>query len=179
MAGQILVPLGRSDRVELFLPYVKQIAQPGSKVVFLVQLGPNGFKELIDQLLAIRMGIRSVCLPERIRNEDVENRRRCAEQQVNAVCGSLRERGVKVEVIGYQGQLQGIVHHYLENENVQLVMMRPSTNWLADSLRKIASVFRFLNPPVAPPVLLLHPNNMGGKPNDWPSRPWVNICSRS
>jgi hypothetical protein len=154
MAGQILVPLRRSDRVELFLPYVKQIAQPGSKVVFLVQLGMSGFKELTGQLFAIHVGIRSAYA-------DVENR--CAEQQIDAVCRSLRERGVKVEILGYWGSLQSIVHHYLEKENVQLVMMRPSTNWLADSLRKIASVFRFLNPPVAPPVLLLHPNSIGGK----------------
>jgi hypothetical protein len=90
----------------------------------------------------------------------VENRRRSAEQQINSACRSLRERGVNFEVHGYVGPLQTIVHQYVEKENVQLVMMRPSTNWLADSLRKIASAFRFLNPPIAPPVLLLHPSEV-------------------
>jgi hypothetical protein len=161
VAGQILVPLRRSDRVELFLPYFEQIARPGSKVVFLVELGRSGFKELAGQLLAFHTGIRSAYLLERVCKEDVENRRRSAEQQVNSACRSLRERGVKFEVHGYVGPLQTIVHQYLEKENVQLVMMRPTTNWLADSLRKIASVFRFLNPPTAPPVLLLHPSDMG------------------
>jgi hypothetical protein len=164
MAGQILVPLRRSDRIELFLPYIEQIAQPGIKVVFLVHLGLSGFKELAGQLLALHTGIRSAYLPERICEEDaVENRRRFAERQVNAACQLLRERGVKLEVHGYGGPLQTIVRQYLEKENIQLVMMRPSTNWLADSLRKIASVCRFLNPPIAPPVLLLHPSNMGGR----------------
>ena len=160
MAGQILVPLKRSDRVELFLPYFEQIARPGSKVVFLVELGRSGFKELAGQLLAFHTGIRSAYLLERVCKEDVENRRRSAEQQVNSACRSLRERGIKFEVHGYVGPLQTIVHQYLEKENVQLVMMRPTTNWLTDSLRKIASVFRFLNPPIAPPVLLLHPSEV-------------------
>ena len=164
MAGQILVPLRRSDRIELFLPYIEQIAQPGIKVVFLVHLGLSGFKKLAGQLLALHTAVRSAYLPERICEEDaVENRRRFAEQQGNAACQLLRERGVKLEVHGYGGQLQTIVRQYLEKENIQLVMMRPSTNWLADSLRKIASVFRFLNPPIAPPVLLLHRINMGGR----------------
>jgi hypothetical protein len=160
MPGQILVPLRRSDRVELFLPYVEQIAQPGRKVVFLVALGRSGFKELTGQLLATHTGIRFGYLLERVCKEEVENRRRSAEQQINSACRSLRERGVNFEVHGYVGPLQTIVHQYVEKENVQLVMMRPSTNWLADSLRKIASAFRFLNPPIAPPVLLLHPSEV-------------------
>lgn len=63
MAGQILVPLSGSDRIELFLPYVKQIAQPGMKVVFLVHLGASRFKELTNQLLAIHTGIQPAFLP--------------------------------------------------------------------------------------------------------------------
>jgi hypothetical protein len=162
MAGQILVPLRRSDRIELFLPYIEQIAQPGLKVVFLVQLGSSGFKELAGQLLAIHTGIRSAYLPERICEGDgAEKRRHLAERQVNAACQSLRERGIKLEVHGYEGSLQRIVRQYLDRENVQLVMMRPSSNWLAASLRKIASVLRFFTPPSAPPVLLLHPSNPG------------------
>jgi hypothetical protein len=43
------------------------------------------------------------------------------------------------------------------------VMMRPSSNWLADSLRKLVSPFRFWNSPIATPVLLLHPSNPGGR----------------
>lgn len=161
MPVQILVPLRRSDRIELFLPYVEQISQPGMKVVFLVQLGRSGFRELTGQLLAIHTGIQSAYLPERICEEDaVENRRRSAEQQVKAACQSLRERGVKLEIHSYGGSLQRVVQQYLENQNVQLVMMRPSANWVADFLRKIGSVLRFLKSPVAPAVLLLHPTNI-------------------
>jgi hypothetical protein len=164
MVGQILVPLRRSDRIELFLPYIEQITHPGIKVVFLVQLGPSGCKALAGQLLAIHTGIQSAYLPERICEEDgVEKRRHLTEQQVNAACQSLRARGVKLEVHGYGGSLQRVVRRYLEKEHVQLVMMRPSSNWLAGSLRVIASAFRFWNQPIAAPVLLLHPSSLGGK----------------
>jgi hypothetical protein len=160
MAGQIIVLLRGSDRVELFLPYVEQIAQPGMKVVFLVPLGLRGFKELIGQLVAT--GIRAACLPERICKEDVvEHRRLSAEQQVDSACPELRARGVKFEVHVCGGPLQRIVEDYLKKENVHLIMLRPSHSWIAEYLRKLGWVFRFLKPPVVPPVLLLHPSNIG------------------
>ncbi|HET8917859.1 MAG TPA: hypothetical protein VFN58_07435 [Candidatus Binatia bacterium] len=159
--AQILVLLRRSDPIELFLPYVEQISQPGMRVVFLVQLGRSGFRELSGQLSDIHAGMRSAYLPETSCDEDaVENRIRSAEQQVNAACQSLRQRGVQLEIHSYGGPLQRVVQQYLENQNVQLVMMRPSANWVADLLRKIGSVFRFLKSPAAPPVLLLHPTNI-------------------
>src|SRR5262245_61088888 len=159
--AQILVPLRTSDRIELFLPYVEQISQPGMRVVFLVELGQSGFTELTGQLLTIHTGVRSTDLPGRICEEDAaENKRRSAEQQVHAACQSLRERGVKLEIHYYGGPLQTVVQQYLESQNVRLVIMRPSANWMTDVLRKIGSFFRFLKPPVAAPVLLLHPTNI-------------------
>jgi hypothetical protein len=44
MPSQILVPLKRSDRVEQFLPYIDQVAQPGIQIVFLVPYGSAGKK---------------------------------------------------------------------------------------------------------------------------------------
>ena len=103
------------------------------RVVFLVQLGRSGFRELSGQLSDIHAGMRSAYLPETSCDEDaVENRIRSVEQQVNAACQSLRERGVQLEIHSYGGPLQRVVQQYLENQNVQLVMMRPSANWVAD-----------------------------------------------
>jgi len=97
--AKILVPLRRSDRIELFLPCVEQISQPGMKVVFLVQLGQSGFRELTSQLLAIHTGIRSAYLPERICEEDaVANKRRSDEQQLHVARQSLREKDVKLGI---------------------------------------------------------------------------------
>ena len=163
-AAKILVPLRKSDWIELFLPYVEQISQPGMRVVFLVQLGQSAFRELTSQLLAMHTGIRSTCLPEKICEKDaVENKGQSAEQQLHAACQSLRERGVKLEIHYYGGPLQSVVQQYLQTENVQLVMMRPSSNWITDLFCTIAAVLRFLKPPVVPPVLLFHPTNISGR----------------
>jgi hypothetical protein len=127
------------------------------KVVFLVQLGRNGLEELLPN----HTGIGARYLPKRISDEDaVDNRRQSAEQPVEAACQSLREKGVKLEIHSYGGPLERVVQQYLEDQNVQIVMMRPSVNRVADFLRKIGSVFRFFKSPVAPPVLLLHPTDV-------------------
>src|SRR5262245_693025 len=113
MAGQILLPLRRSDRIELFLPYVEQMTNRETRVVFLVQVGLRGAKELTGQLLDIHTGIRSAYPPVRNCDEDaMENRTRSAEQKINIACQSLRERGVKLEVHGYGGPLPRIVRQY-------------------------------------------------------------------
>lgn len=94
--GQIIVPLRGSDRVELFLPYVEQIVQPGMKVGFLVPLGLSRMRELTGQLLAIHTGMQPAYLPQGICEEDVvEYRRLSAEQRVNSACPELQARGVK------------------------------------------------------------------------------------
>jgi nucleotide-binding universal stress UspA family protein len=164
MAGQILVPLRGSDRIELFFPYVEQIAQPGMKVVFLVHLGLSRFKELTDQLLTIHTGIRPALLPGQGSEEAVvEDTRRSAQERVLSACEVLRDRGVTVDVNVYAGRLRRVVREYLEKEDVQLVIMRPNIDRLTACLRKIGSLLRFFKPETVPPVLLLHPSNIVGR----------------
>jgi hypothetical protein len=160
MPGQIIVPLRGSDRIEQFLPYIEQVAQPGMKVVFLVHVGVSRFKELTDQLLAIHTGIQPAFLPGQSSAEAVvEDTRRSARQGVLSASEVLRNRGVTVDVNVYAGRLRRVVKEYLEKEEVHLVMMRPAGNRLMGYLRKISRVPSFVKPPTVPPVLLLHPSN--------------------
>ena len=161
MAGQILVPLRGSDRIEQFLPYIEQVAQPGMKVVFLVHCGLSGFKELTDQLLAIHTGIRPAFLPGQSSEAAVvEDTKRSAQQRVLSACEVLRNRGITVDVNVYAGRLRRVVKEYLEKEDVHLVMMRPNVDRVAGYLRKFGSLLRFFKPATVPPVLLLHPSNI-------------------
>jgi hypothetical protein len=161
MAGQILVPLRGSDRIEQFLPYIEQVAQPGLKVVFLVHCGLSSFKELTDQLLAIHTGIRPDLLPGQSSEKGVaEYTRRSAQQRVLSACEVLRNRGVTVDVNVYAGRLRRVVREYLEKEDVHLVIMRPNIERLTACLRRIGSLLRFFKPATVPPVLLLHPSNI-------------------
>jgi hypothetical protein len=160
MAGQILVPLSGSDRIELFLPYIEQIAQPEMKVIFLVHLGVSHFKELTDQLLAIHTGIQPALLPGQSEERIVEDARHSAQQRVLFACQALREKGITVDVNIYARRLRRVVREYLEKEDVYLVMMRPNLDRVTAYLGKIGSVFRFFKPATVPPVLLLHPSHI-------------------
>ena len=163
MEGQILVPLSGSDRIEVFLPYVERIAQPGMKVVFLVHLGLSRFKELTDSLLAIHTGIQPAFLPGQSEEGIVEDVRRSAQQRVISACEVLRTRGVTVDVNIYSGRLRRVVKDYLEKEDVHLVIMRPNMDRLTACLHKIGSLLRFFKPTTVPPVRLLHPSSIAGR----------------
>ena len=45
MTRQLLVPLKNGDRIEDIFPYVRDVAQPETTVVFLVHLGIYSFQE--------------------------------------------------------------------------------------------------------------------------------------
>jgi hypothetical protein len=157
--GQIIVPLRGSDRIEQFLPYIEQVAQPGMKIVFLVHFGVSRFKELTDQLLAIHTSIQPAFLPAQSEDGIVENARRSAQERFISVGETLRQKGVTVDVNIYSGRLRTVVNDYLKKEDVYLVMMRPNLDRVAAYLRKIGSAFRSFKPVTVPPVLLLHPSN--------------------
>jgi hypothetical protein len=161
--GQIIVPLRGSDRIEQFLPHIVQVVQPGMHIVFLVNFGTSRFKELTDSLLAIHTGIQPVFLPGQSESGIVENARRSAQERAFAACQSLRQRGVTVAVNVYSGRLRRVLNDYLEKEDVYLVMMRPNLDRVAAYLGKIGSAFRSFKPATVPPVLLLHPSNIGGR----------------
>jgi hypothetical protein len=158
--GQIIVPLKGSDRVEQFLPYIVQVAQPGMKVVFLVHFGVSHFKELTDQLLAIHTGIQPAFLPGQSEGGIVEDARRSTQQRVLSACEALRNKGITVDVNIYAGRLRRVVKDYLEKQDVDLVMMRPKLDRMRGYLCKIGSVYLSLTPATAPRVLLLHPSNI-------------------
>jgi hypothetical protein len=164
MAGQLLVPLSGSDRIEQFLPYVEQIAQPGMKVVFLVHLGVSRFKELTDQLLAIHTGIRPAFLPGQSSEKGiVEYTRRSTQQRVLFAGEVLRKREVTIDVSVYAGRQRRVVREYMEQEDVHLVIMRPNMDRLTACLHKIGSLLRFFKPATVPPVRLFHPSSIAGR----------------
>jgi hypothetical protein len=157
MAGDILVPMRRSDQIDDFLPYLEQVAQPGMKVVFLLRSDVDGFKNLADQLLAIHTGIRPDFLPAASSKEDVtEERRFSAERQLLPVCDALKKRGVDIRVNVYAGSLRRVVREYMQEKPVRLVMMRPRVSWIARHVCRVSRIVRRFNSVTFPPVILLH-----------------------
>jgi hypothetical protein len=117
---QILVPLRGTDRIEQVLPNLQQIARPGTKIVFFVHYGLNGFRELMDQLLAVQLGIR----PSRSdRNKLINKRIRSGKEKVLLALEALKRRGVQIEVNLYG--LSKILHEYVDKKEIALVTDAP------------------------------------------------------
>ena len=159
MPSQILVPLKSSDRVEQFLPYIEQVAQPGMQIVFLVPYGSAGFGPLLDKLLIIQTGVDPESLPGRSKPEDLlEERKQVAMAALLPACAALRDRGIDIAVYVYLGRLRDVVRRHMEQGTVHLVIMRLGSDGLLTSfLHKIGSFARLLNPSAFPPVLLFRP----------------------
>jgi hypothetical protein len=162
VAGQILISLRGSDRIEQFLPYIEKVAQPGTKIIFLVHYGLTAFKELTDQVFSVCAGITT-----RAGNGDEEQlkrRTRSAEVAILPACVALREKGMEITVSVFAGPLHKVVRGYSQKEDIDLIMMHPGAgNWVVRSLRKIGSLSHFFRPQALPPVLVFHPSSIIGR----------------
>jgi hypothetical protein len=160
MNRQVLVPLKKGDRIEEILPYVEDVAQSGTKVIFLVHLGTNRFKELAGQLLAIQSG-----LPVNFNTENVASENRAPglsirEKTIRRVTQELHYRGVTIEVKFYSGSLARLVRECMGTEPIQFVMLRSAQSRVLGWLHAIAHVLKIAKPSLKIPVLLLHPNDV-------------------
>ncbi len=162
MARQILVPLKRSDRLESFLPYIEEIAQPGMKVVLLLQSNVSALKEFSEQLLAIHAGIRPDLLAGRNREQDILEEQRLAERKLLPLCERLKKQGVHVSVNVYAGSLRRVVRRAMQTNNVHL-LMRPSRVNRARHYLRWSIPFAYSSDPASSlPVILLQSGNSRG-----------------
>ncbi len=152
MGERILVPLRGSDRIEDFLPYIKQIAQPGMKVVFLVHYDCAGFKALMDQLPIVYPGLMSTPLSGTCRKES--DFLRLLQEEISKSCGALRNQGTDITVDVHTRPLHKVLRQWVQRQDVHLVVMRAGFyDRLMYQLRNLCPQFF---KPCSPPVLLLH-----------------------
>lgn len=156
---KILIPLRHRERLELFLPYIEELARPGSTIVFLVPISHNRFELITDQLLAIHTGLTPGLLTGR--NAEIFARRiSSVEQGVSSHCLALRERGVKISVSVFAGSLRKIVRDYAQRKDIHLIIMRgTSENLLTRAGRKLGLFANVFTTKALPPVLLFHPSS--------------------
>ena len=155
MNRQLLVPLRGGDRIEEMLPYVRDVAQPGMTVVFLVHFGSNRFKELAAQLLSINSG-----LPATYDDGTAAHQQSNVERRIQLAAEKLRQRGVEIKVKFYTGSLRRLLHQCMENEPIKWVIMRPARSRMRRWCHAVASALRVAGPPIAVPVLLFDPNRV-------------------
>jgi hypothetical protein len=159
MSRQVLVPLKGRDRIEEFLPYIEDIALPGTEIVFLIHFGASRYKELAGQLLAFQTGASANSSLDRTAQQNLDDGKSTVERQIRVASEELRIRGVTIEVKFYTGSLRKLVHEYMHRDPGQLVMMSRGRNRVSSWLRQIGRSLRVTRPSPAMPVLLLHPGN--------------------
>ncbi len=155
MNRQLLVPLRGGDRIEDILPYVRDVAQPGMTVVFLVHFGSNRFKELAAQLLTINSG-----LPATFDDGASAHQQSNVERRIQLAADKLRQRGVEIKVKFYTGSLRRLMRQCMETEPVKWVIMRPARSRLLRWCHTVAAALRVAGPPTPAPVLLFDPNSV-------------------
>jgi hypothetical protein len=152
MAKQILVPLKRNDRIEEMIPYIKQVAQADTTVVFLIHHPVNGFKWLQAYSAIMECDINNAEAVRRmVESHSAEMNRRLAEQRVFHTCEALRQLGVKIAVEVYTGGLRNVLRSHILNGDVDLIVTKP---WIGlritTLLRESVSLWSVLKQPSFP-----------------------------
>lgn len=160
MAEQILVSLKRHDRVEEFLPYLENVARPGTKVVFLIRNSIDSWHQLQDHWITAESAREAMAAGQKIIVKySWEAQRDCAEERVSGVRQALQSQGVDVGVEIYRGALREAIQNCMNNGEVHLVVMRAGVkSHLLQLLRGVILWRGLLKRSAFSPMLLLRPD---------------------
>lgn len=125
MAEQILVCLKRHDRIEDFVPYIENVARPGTKIVFLIRNSIELWQHLKDHWITAESAREAMLAgQEIIATYSSEAQRGWVEQKISSARHHLQNRGLEVVVEIYRGALRNVIKNYLNNGGVHLIMIR-------------------------------------------------------
>jgi len=168
MAEKILVALKRGDGAEEIVPYIEDVAKPGTKVVFLVHYPLTGPMACLgwgrDNLMAPKSHAQAAIASKTLGQKySCEEQVRLAGEKILPACKGLRTKGVEIEIDlygSYEDSLKKAVERYTRNGGVQLIMIRPGVSLrFINFLQEAISLFGLPKRPNFSPVLLFHPNH--------------------
>lgn len=124
MTRQILVPVSGSDRIEQFIPYLDEVAQPDMKVVFFVRYPVNGFVEwLADHWITVNSSVGAMLRGKQLEDKyGWEAQKRLAEAKMLPVLQVLQRRGIETVVELYSGDLKKIIEGYIRQAGIHLII---------------------------------------------------------
>ncbi|HEU4340811.1 MAG TPA: universal stress protein, partial [Candidatus Binatia bacterium] len=120
-----LVSLKKGDRVEDFVPYIENVARPGTKVVFLIRNSTESWRHLKDHWISAESAREAIAASQEIiAKYSWEAQREWAEQKISNARYALQQRGIEVEVEIYRGALREAIKNYTNDGGAHLIMMR-------------------------------------------------------
>jgi hypothetical protein len=154
MAKKILVPLKKDNRIEEIIPYLKEVIQPDTTVVFLIPHPVNGFQWLQAYCGAMEgLTDNALALWRMAESDSVRTRRRLAEQRVFHTCEALQKLGVKIAVDVCRGGLRKALRSHIRNGDVELIVTRPWIGLRVTSfLRESVCFWSVLKQPSSTPL---------------------------
>jgi len=158
MAAKILVPLNRHDQIEEIIPYIEKVAEPGASIVFLVHHPVNGFKWLQAYCGIAQCGLEKTFAVRRmIESYSLKTRMQLAQRRVFQTCAALYDMDLNITVDVYTGSLRKTLKSYENNEDTQLLIMRPGiAQRIMSFLHWVDAIGTMVRGPTSS-VLLLYP----------------------
>ena len=142
MIGQILVPLRRNDKIEDVVPYLEQIARPGSRVILLIHYSVEGIDWLQSKSTT-----------------SVIKEQKLVDKNTFLALEPLRARAVMVALDIYAGPLRKVVKQYTGKGDIDLVMIvAGSRSWIGRLLHNCLLFLDFSCGCKSASVLLLRPD---------------------
>ena len=157
MSKEILVAMKSQDRIEDMIPCLERVAQPGTKVTFLVRYPVDGF-------ISIRSNEvfgRAAALAETQRLGKYysweENQKR-AERKISRARETLQRKGAQVAVDLYAGSVKKAIKSHVAAGGDNLVMARAGIGqWITGFFNGMNPVLGLFKRATFSPVLLIQP----------------------
>lgn len=145
----ILILVRGRDRVADILPYLDDIARPGTKITFLMDLGTWRFRDQLDSLFSFQRDAKR----SRFQGDEPT-----AKDNLAAQLRNLRSRlqDVEVELRFYVGSMRSLKHQLMQEHQSVIVMLPPASTRVMRWLYQMLYARFFSRPFVSTPVLLCH-----------------------
>jgi len=159
MAGQILVPLKKHDRIEEIIPYIEEVVKPGMRAVFLLRYPVESGICLRDYWITTESTREAMLAGRKImERHSWEVQRGLAERKVSLAGKALQKMGVEVTVEVYTGGLGRVLEDFAASGDVRLIIMTAGIGFrIMKYLNRTIRFFSSFKQSAVPPVLLLHP----------------------
>jgi hypothetical protein len=161
---EIVIPLKRCDQINDVMPYLKNIARPGMKVVFLVRGSTDRWPWMEAHLTAMQTGnLTAFQVCELTSRYNVERETRLAEESLALTTKMLCARGISTEVKIYASSLRKALRRLAESETSRLVLLPTSHSFSPVRIsRAIFSALGLSKRRDVSPVLLVRSSQISG-----------------
>jgi hypothetical protein len=157
VSKQILVAMKPQDRIENMLPSLERVAQPGTKVTFLLRYPVDGFAWPKQDAETAAAALEGKKLADYYSWE--ENVKR-AEKKVSVALEVLHRNGVKATADVYAGSLSKVVKRYASEGDVAVMTYGGIGHWMTSFFSGTISALQLFKHPSFSSVLLIHPRAM-------------------